>query len=355
MTERKAFKARVRAQMAETGRSYAHVAAQLEANNPARPDDTHPASALVVALLRTAGLELRPEVAYGIGGGIGFMYALFSYKEVGHPLLTLVCQHHPAPWAPAILDRLGVRHESATTKREATRLLDAGKPVILPLSRGSIPWLTSTALDANEEHIVIALPHEEEGFRVLDGTGASAVLAREVVMGSYGQARRKHPVLALLDPLLPADVRPALLAGLAATVDGMTRPVLGNSFDVNFGLSGLAKWGRLADDPGRQGWPALFQGTEVWHSRLVACIDREHTAPAAGRPLFARTLRAAGMLDAAETFERSGRQWREIAHRAASRTLTFDALGDRVRTIHDLEKQGIDELAADLGGAGTSP
>jgi hypothetical protein len=76
MTERRAFEARVRARMAETGQSYAQAAAILETGNPAHTVDTHPASALVVSLLRTEGIELAPELAFGIGGGIGFMYAV---------------------------------------------------------------------------------------------------------------------------------------------------------------------------------------------------------------------------------------------------------------------------------------
>lgn len=137
MTERKAFKRRVRAQMEVTGQSYAQAAAQLEAGNPARLPETHPASAVVVALLRASGLTLDPLTAFGVGGGIGFMYGLFRYGDVPHPLLTLVCQHHPEPWAPAILERLGVDHSAAAGRRELNRLLADERAAILPVAAPS--------------------------------------------------------------------------------------------------------------------------------------------------------------------------------------------------------------------------
>ena len=146
MTERKAFKRRVRAQMATTGQSYAQAAAQLEAGNPGHGAETHPASAVVVALLRASGLTLDPVTAFGIGGGIGFMYALFRYEDAPHPLLTLVCHHHPEPWAPAILGRLGVEHTATSGKRDLTRMLATDAAMIVPIARGALPWFQASGL-----------------------------------------------------------------------------------------------------------------------------------------------------------------------------------------------------------------
>jgi hypothetical protein len=353
MTERKAFKARVRARMDETGQTYAQAAAMLEAGNPARSADTHPASALVVALLRTHGIELAPAAAFGIGGGIGFMYGLFSYTEVGHPLLTIVCQHHPAPWAPGILERMGVAHVSVTTKSATASLLRDRRPVILPVARGDVGWL-ETSLDEREDHVVLVIP-ERGGCRMLDGSGASASMQPDEVLAAYMRSRRKHPVIALDGAGARMDVSAALTAGLRACLAGMTEPVLGNSFDVNFGLSGLTKWARLADAAGKEGWPSQFGENGVWRGRLVDGIEREHTAPTAGRPLFVQTLRLAqtmglhGVGAAAQAFERSGRHWHAISHRAASGTLTYEQLAQEVRGIVELETDGLGVLADALG------
>ncbi|ACZ30116.1 hypothetical protein Xcel_1085 [Xylanimonas cellulosilytica DSM 15894] len=354
MTERKAFKRRVRAQMERTGQGYAQAAAQLEAGNPARRADTHPASAVVVALLRASGLTLDPVTAFGIGGGIGFMYALFRYRDTAHPLLTLVCQHHPDAWAPAILERLEVEHTAASGKRELARVLDADRPVILPVARGAIPWLAPDPLTAGEEHVVLALP-QGEGARIFDGTGAHARLTRTALVEGYASTRRKHPVVTVADgATLPEDLGAAVAAGLRATVSGMTGPVLGNAFDVNFGLSGLRRWAERVAAPGPDGWGEAFAQSDVWRTRLTECITTEHTAPVAGRPLFARLLRQAGHPDAAEHFDRSARHWRTIAADAERGTLGLDDLAPLVGAIADDEAAGITALSAALDGAGAS-
>ena len=80
----------------------------------------------------------------------------------------------------------------------------------------------------------------------------------------------------------------------------MTEQVLGNSFDVNFGLSGLAKWARLADAAGRDGWPKLSGQNGVW---------------------------------------------RAISHWAASGTLTYEQLVREVPSIVQVETDGLGALA----------
>lgn len=350
MTERKAFKRRVRAQVAATGQTYAQAAAQLEAGNPARVADAHPASAVVVALLRASRLTLDPVAAFGIGGGIGFMYGLFRYADASHPLLTLVCQHHPEPWAPAILDRLGVEHTSSSGKREVVRLLADGVAMILPVARGVVPWLDADDLTEREEHVVLALP-ESESVRVFDGTGEHSRLTKAELVAGYAHTRRKHPVIAIReDARLPGDLRPAVSAGLRATVSGMTDRVLGNSFDVNFGLSGLRRWSERVTGKGADGWRHVFAEDDTWRQRLTDCIDREHTAPTAGRPLFARMLRMHGLAEAAEHFDRSAPHWRAIAVGATRGDLELESLGHHIDAIATEEADGIAALQDLLKG-----
>lgn len=347
MTERKTFKARVRAQMERTGQSYARAAEQLGASNPHHRPEVHPASAQVVGLLRTAGVQLAPELAYGIGGGIGFMYSVFVYADHGHPLLTLVCQHHPEPWAPAILDRLAVPYTATTRKKDVSALVSDGVPMILGVARGSLPWLDHDEYDG-QEHVILATP-TDGGFDVTDGAD-SAVLSGPALLDGFGTTRTKHPVIHVHGPVtLPADPGPAVHAGLARTVAHMTGPVLGNSFDENFGLSGLARWRDLANGTTKKSWPTLFATSDVWMQRLVDCIEHEHTAPAGGRPLLARTLRSVGLPGPASVFDRSGRLWREISSRAGSRRLRLDWLAGQVGAIHEAESDGIAQLAAALG------
>src|SRR6185503_9361661 len=117
-TERQ-LKKRVRARMARTGESYSTARRRvLGSNRPARPPagvvpgyDTfgageHRVSSLIARLLRQAGHPYPDAMVCGLGGGIGFMYMVFEYKGLP-PLVTIVAQHHPDPWLPAVLGRLG--------------------------------------------------------------------------------------------------------------------------------------------------------------------------------------------------------------------------------------------------------
>lgn len=97
MTEQRALKQLVRKRMTRTGESYttAHrhvVGPQLH---------RHRESALVRRMLSAAGIDVSEAMVCGLGGGIGFMDAVFEYRAVEHPLLTIVTQHHPGPWVDA--------------------------------------------------------------------------------------------------------------------------------------------------------------------------------------------------------------------------------------------------------------
>jgi hypothetical protein len=272
------------------------------------------------------------------------MYALFHYREVPHPLLTLVCQHHPDPWAPAILERLEVDHIAVSGRRALDRLWDEGRATVLPI----VP----TA--GGEEQVVLAIPDGDE-VRLVDARSPDTMRSRSAALNAYAATRRRHPVLALTDEArLPPDVTPAVTRGLAATIRGMTGPVLGNAFDVNFGLRGLRRWAHRVTDAGRDGWRVAFGESEVWRDRVSACIDREHTAPAAGRPLFSRLLAGLGF-GAAGAFEQSGQTWRAIADSARRGTLELDDLAPRIEQIVDLEEAGIEALRRELTDADIPP
>lgn len=112
MTDHRSRKHLVRERMTRTGESYTtahrHVTARRHADQPEIPGlvtgypafgaEQHGPSALSRHLLAQAGLDLSEPMACGLGGGIGFLYAVFEYKAVPYPLLTIVAQHHPQPW-----------------------------------------------------------------------------------------------------------------------------------------------------------------------------------------------------------------------------------------------------------------
>src|SRR5680860_1095312 len=73
------------------------------------------------------------------------MYAVFEYKQVDHPLLTIVAQHHPMPWLTAVAENLGLEldtlHSSSASAghKKLDECIDAGTPALLTVQRGLLP------------------------------------------------------------------------------------------------------------------------------------------------------------------------------------------------------------------------
>jgi hypothetical protein len=152
------------------------------------------------------------------------------------------------------------------------------------------------------------------------------------------------------------------------TADHLSGPVLGNSFDVNFGLSGMRKLAdELRDDSTRHGWQRRFAtpaNAGYACRRLAECLTSAHTAQGATRPLYARFLAEAHDLvptrplaDAATCFEDSGRSWAALAQTArAAQDDVFDpgtvfaSFADRVQECVALEERGLELLREHLAG-----
>lgn len=133
MTEHRALERLVRDRMARTGESYTTAHRHVVGRRAPAPDATapgllpgyrlagsgeHAPSTLVARLLGRAGVPLSEPMACGLGGGVGFLYAVFEYAQVPHPLLTIVAQHHPQPWLDAA----------------------AGRAALVTVARGGLPW-----------------------------------------------------------------------------------------------------------------------------------------------------------------------------------------------------------------------
>ncbi|MGN9776421.1 DUF4872 domain-containing protein [Micromonospora sp. H33] len=133
----------------------------------------------------------------------------------------------------------------------------------------------------------------------------------------------RHQSVTVTDPRQRTDLPDAIRAAVATTVAHLTGPVLGNSFDANFGFRGMAKLAeQLRDGRTRTGWPRRF-GAPVpfFHGvrRLYECVELEYTAPGATRPVYADFLDEAVPLvdpryaEAAALFRRSGERWSRLA------------------------------------------
>jgi hypothetical protein len=364
MTERKGLKRAVRERMGRTGESYTtahrHVAvprppAGIVPGYPRFGRENHHESSLVRHLLAQAGLPLSEAMVCGLGGGIGFLYATFAYTGLPHPLLTIVAQHHPAPWAPEVLTRLGVayteQHSSATPAAltKLRRCLESGRPALCTVDRSQLPWHAGRSfLEAADPYLVVVAGVDGDTFYVDDRDPAPHAIDATAFGAAWaGHKKGRHAMLTLGAGGV-ADLAGAVSSAIATTVAHLTGPVLGNAFDVNMGLRGMAKLATELGGTGRQSWAQRF-GSEAAFAhamtRLDDCLQREYTAPDATRPLYAHFLDEAAALSpvdasAAALFRRSAASWAAIAAEARSATdpaITFPRLADHVQTALTLE------------------
>jgi hypothetical protein len=345
MTERRKLKRLVRTRMARTGESYSTALRRLS-----RPGTGHRDSILVRHLLAHRGLDLTEALVCGLGGGIGFLYAVFEYASMPHPVLTIVAQHHPQPWAPAVLGRLGVPYaegHSATTAAGLTTLrstVDTGQPVLCTVDRSRLPWHRDVSfLAAADPYPVLVLGMRDGQVRLDEGTVEEAVFAQAWA----GHKKGRHHRLTVGELPDSIDVTDAVADALATTAAHLTGPVLGNSFDVNLGLSGMGRLrADLRDRTGRKGWARRFDGHLPYAmGRLDECLQREYTAPDATRPLFARYLDEVGRSDVAGLIRESGRGWHEMTRLARGGTPALDDLADVLESIMDCERRAAASMA----------
>ena len=231
-----------------------------------------------------------------------------------------------------MLDRLRVPYEqqrSSSTKAALGKLdavLAAGRSALCTVDRGGLPWHPAGRFEGAEPYGVLVSTGATSTVTVLDPPHGAHQLATEEFGAAWGRHRQgRHQLLAVSGPAEPAEelLDAAIGDALATTVAHLTGPVLGNSFDVNFGFSGLAKLAtELRDDRGRKGWARRFASTAGrGHAmrRLADCLEVEYTAPGATRPLYADFLDEAApeLAAAADLIRDSGRTWSELARRAA--------------------------------------
>ena len=366
MTERKGLKKIVRERMEQTGEAYTTAHRQVARRRPPAGGLGHRPSALVRYLLAEAGRPLSEPMVCGLGGGIGFLYAVFEYKAVPHPLLTIVAQHHPQPWAPTVLDHLNVpyteQHSSSTPAalKKLRACLDTGRPALCSVDRGSLPWHETGMFDSPADPFpVVVAGIEGDSVLVLDRGEDPRPLSVDEFGAAWSAHRKGRHALLSIDPSVgPApDLASAAAKAVGLTTAHLTGPVLGHAFDVNMGLRGMTKLAaELRDRRGRTGWANRFgSGVAFAHAmrRLDECLQLEYTAPDATRPIYADfldevapLLPALDLRGAADLIRESGRHWSGITTAARSggegdRTALFDTLADHVEAAVDAESTAV--------------
>ncbi|TMR92458.1 BtrH N-terminal domain-containing protein [Nonomuraea basaltis] len=335
MTDHKHLKRRVRDRMAKTGESYTTALRHVTARA-----GHHHESAL---LRRVLGGGLSEAMLLGLGGGIGFMYFVFEYA--GHPpMVTIVPQAHPEPMIPRALERAGIPYESRQTgsvrvaERNLRAALDAGRLPICRVARHLLPWRPSLPFPDPVDIAVTGISGDT--VRVHDDEPGDLPLADFMAAWSALKKSRHQ----LIEVTGGAAGTPDVTGAIRDTVAKLTGPVLGNAFDVNFGLSGMRKLAaQLADTTGKQGWTRRFADPGPALDRLHDCLEVEYTAPGATRPLYAGFLAETGHSAAATVYREAGRQWSRVAAASAGRE-SLAELAELVAQAVRLEERGVEVL-----------
>jgi hypothetical protein len=329
MTEQRALKKLVRERMTRTGETYTtarrHVVAHAaRAKAPALPSgvlytefgtDQHHDASLIRHALGSAHDE---ALIAGLAGGIGFMYFVFEYKNMP-PMLTVVAQHHPEPWVPAALDRLGVpyteQHSGKPRWDRVRAALDEGRPVFCTVDKSRLPWHGMEPGFGQDPYNVVIAGYQGDTLYVDDESAAPHAVGTEEFGAAWSAHKKgRHQMIV---PTGPPAGEPDVAGAIADTTAHLTGPVLGNNFDVNCGFSGMDKLAaQLRDTSTKTGWERRFNRAAPFGRavrRLYECLELEYTAPAATRPLYARFLEQTGRPEAAKLFLESGRGWEQLA------------------------------------------
>ena len=363
MTDHKHLKRLVRERSARTGESYTTARRHVLA---ARPHGTvrHQPSDLVRQLLLPAGTDLSEPMLCGLGGGIGFLAAVFDYRGMP-PILTIVAQHHPAPWAPTVLDRLGIAFTEAHSTSPAAALkalrssLALGRPVYCTVSAARLPWRAVTVPVDADPYGVVVTGEDGSGFAVHDA-GPHRLAVDGFLDAWFAHRKGRHHRLVVTGAAPTVALDAAVAAATVETAAHLTGPVLGNAFDANVGFAGMTRLAaQLRDTRTRTGFTRRFASPEAFAfvlRRVYECLEAQYTAPGATRPIYADFLDEAAavtsrprLAEAAAAFRTSAAVWSAMSATAresggSQPAAVFAVLADLLDEARAVEEAAVDLL-----------
>lgn len=167
------------------------------------------------------------------------MYAVFEYAAVPYPLLTIVAQHHPEPWAPAVLGRLGIAYAQTTgtsAKAALDRLRGAladGRPALCTVDRGLLPWQSPPRFSSAEPYPVVVTALDGGTVTVLDPPHGTRELDTASFAAAWTAHRQgRHQLLTVTGDSSAGDLRTALRAALATTTAHLVDTALATERDA---------------------------------------------------------------------------------------------------------------------------
>ncbi len=405
MTTAKSLKHRIRARMAETGERYTTARMHLLGSDRPSIDiprrvpgyelvggGSHPDTGVVHNVLAAAGIVAPHDgepysdaLLYGLGGGTGFLYAVFEYRGMA-PMLSIGVRHTMMghDFARAALDRSGVHFDVVQT----TSVSKADGAIGGALERGIAPIVTVDGPSLPHSGVpdfyrgasadqVAVIGADDESFWI--DHGAPICLSKESfrsARGAYKKARNNTMIVVGGGGDL-ADLRLGVRAAIDANVHNFEESPF-RGFASNWGHAGMEKWARIMvdrRDPRR--WSEVFSTDRLLFKALTqvrSSIEWEFTPPAAGRETYAEFLDEASAIleserlaEVAGDYRALGNDWKELSAAATAGPAIFEEwerlrsefrrpvsgdsgdIGDRRRRVFDQLEELAGEAAFDEG------
>lgn len=358
---------------------------------PAPADVTQYDAGLWQRVLTQAGVTdpvtgdpLSEAMLAGLAGGIGFMVFVFEYEEI--TTASVVTRAHPEPYTENLLARCGavVREQKTGSTRLAAQYLDegldAGRAVVVRVSRAALPWVEGGIADADEPVDVAVLGEHDDGDLLIDdGSGGLQLISP----AELETARSRRKAGKNWQAWIPASTGPdaqTLSAHVITAIGETTGRLLGTReldgvpahFARNFGVAGLRTWAdRLLDTTTAAGWTRIFAepGRLAHGLEMVALFLTDGRYGGAGglRGLYADFLDEAATLPGLATVGECSAAYRELADQwdglaemidpdvdPAARSSHFAAIAALAIRIADAEERAARQLADVVAGLGNS-
>lgn len=397
MVQNKHFKARIRERMAKTGERYTIARRHLLASRPSpsvegsvmsgyshTPVGTEALAsqydaALWHRILAQAGvlnpathLPFSTAMLSGLGGGIGFMVATFSYQEL--TTATVVLRAHPEPYTERLLERSGASLERTvtTSARIAAQQLDAalnaGKVSVVRVTHGALPWVVSDAVEY-QDSIDVAVVGQHGDDLLIDGGGTSLgeedvaqfhrATSSELALARGKRKADKHwAVSAAADSSegsleqLTVNVRVAIAETTGRLLGTLPLEGIPASWLPKFGVEGMRTWANLLrDQRTKRGWPSMFSDEQRLQTGLRMVQDTAYGPRWGGlgglRGLYADFLIEASALPGLCQLEETAEAYRQLAPLwdTFMDTVLPDVTADRRVELFEQLAQQLDEIA----------
>jgi hypothetical protein len=403
MTRQSNLKKKIRARMEKTGERYTTARAHVLADGGARAsldgvpgrvrgydlvgggsqaDTAAQHNVLLAAGARGPDDEPWSDaMIYGLGGGVGFLYALFEYQ--GHdPMLSVGVRYTMMgnELAGHALSRMGVKTrvvETRSAKKAAAELdkaLDEERAVLLTVDDVTLPYSGLPEAWRGMSAQQVGVVGRDEANVWLDDRTLTRVSRAELAAARASYKKAKHRMVVVEgagEVDLPAAVKDAVTSTARNFVEC---PYKG--FVSNWGFAGMEKWARMCtDDKDKKGWPRMFSTPRLARlalTRVTESVERGYTAASAGRGVYADFLEESsrlagleGLADAAERYRELAARWSALSEAATAgeamrpwraATAAFDralvedgeASAERRRALFAARREEIDGAALSL-------